>query len=214
MKVGTDGVLLGAWVNLNGVKEILDVGTGTGLVAIMLAQRCPANIIGIELDKIASEQAKENVLLTEWKERIEIINENFNKWQTNAKFDLIVSNPPYFVNSLKSPDENRSNARHTDNLSYEELIKKVNSLLTDEGVSSIIIPTTEEKNLKDIAKHYNLYATRQTYVFTKPGSISKRTLISFCKTKREYKTDELIIELSRHHYSKEFKDLTKDYYLK
>ena len=124
MKVGTDGVLIGAWVNLNNAKRVLDVGAGTGLIALMTAQRCDAEIVGIEIDENASIQAKENVSSSPWANRIAIENIDYNDYTSNELFDVIISNPPFFENSLKSNQANRNTARHDISLSFAQLISK------------------------------------------------------------------------------------------
>ncbi|MBR2909642.1 MAG: methyltransferase, partial [Clostridia bacterium] len=152
MKVGTDGVLLGVLAPTIDSGRILDIGTGTGLVGIMLSQRCPqAMVTGVELDANAAKQAEENATSTGWK--IKIINKSIQDFssQCEEKFDLIVSNPPYFINSLKAPEKNRNTARHTDELSFEELIESAEKLLSEEGKFSVIIPYSEEENFIGIA---------------------------------------------------------------
>jgi tRNA1Val (adenine37-N6)-methyltransferase len=214
MKVGTDGVLLGAWANICNVNSVLDIGTGTGLVALMIAQRCTADIVALEIDENAAVQAAENKEKSPWKERILVHHTDFKAYTSDKKFDLIVSNPPYFSNSLLSPDQKRSTARHTNELSYQELIKGASQLLSENGEFSMIIPSDNLDNLKNIAEEYNLYIIRQTNILPKPDSASKRVLItlSFDKTICT-KTDELVVELSRHQYSKDYIALTKEYYL-
>lgn len=181
MKVGTDGVLLGAWASVQGAHRILDIGTGTGLVALMLAQRSlpDANIVALEIDEAAAGQAKENVARSPWKDRIEVVKQDFLFYQSPDKFDVIVSNPPYFVDSLSCPDQQRSMARHNDSLTYEKLLKGVADLLKKEGTFTIVIPTDVADRVKTAASEYHLYATRQLNVITKPGGTPKRMLITF-----------------------------------
>ena len=144
MKVGTDGVLLGAWTDLSHSRRILDIGTGTGLIALMLAQRCmDARITAIDLDSAAVEQAQENIQASPWKDRIEALQQDICTYHPNGTFDTIVSNPPYFIDSLKCPDGQRSTARHTDTLDADRLIGKVSELLTSDGRFSIILPAEQ-----------------------------------------------------------------------
>lgn len=148
MKVGTDGVLLGAWAPADKAKRILDVGTGTGLIALQLAQRNPhARITAIEIDAAAAGQATENVSHSPWAGRVEVICHDFRDYQPENRFDLIISNPPYFIDALKCPDEQRCTARHTGNLNYDLLFRRSASLLEEQGVVSIIIPAEAEKRL-------------------------------------------------------------------
>ena len=220
MKVGTDGVLLGVLAPTIDSGRILDIGTGTGLVGIMLSQRCPqAMVTGVELDANAAKQAEENATSTGWK--IKIINKSIQDFssQCDEKFDLIVSNPPYFINSLKAPEKNRNTARHTDELSFEELIESAEKLLSEEGKFSVIIPYSEEENFIGIANKRNLIAESSVRIIPKVGKDPKRSVITFCKCKNKINCNinvtELVIEKEeRHCYSDEFKKLTADFYLK
>ncbi len=215
MKVGTDGVLLGAWTSVQNAHKILDVGTGTGLVALMLAQRSlpDADIVALEIDKAAAGQAGENVARSLWKERIEVVQADFRNYQSSDKFDVIVSNPPYFVDSLECPDQQRNAARHNDSLTYEELLEGVAGLLAEDGAFTIVIPTDVADRVKMTAAAKNLYAALQLNVITKPGGIPKRTLITFTFSNQECVVEELLTELARHQYSEEYMALTREYYL-
>lgn len=181
MKVGTDGVLLGAWTSVESAHRILDIGTGTGLVALMLAQRSlpDANIVALEIDEAAVGQARENVIRSPWKERVEVVQADFRKYRSSDKFDVIVSNPPYFVDSLECPDRQRAAARHNDSLTYEDLLEGVSGLLTENGFFTVVIPADVAERVKKIASIKKLYAVRQLNVITKPGGIPKRVLITF-----------------------------------
>ena len=175
MKVGTDGVLLGAWTSVESAHRILDIGTGTGLVALMLAQRSlpDANIVALEIDEAAVGQARENVIRSPWKERVEVVQADFRKYRSSDKFDVIVSNPPYFVDSLECPDRQRTAARHNNSLSYEDLLEGVSGLLTENGFFTVVIPADVAERVKKIASIKKLYAVRQLNVITKPGGISE-----------------------------------------
>ena len=215
MKVGTDGVLLGAWTNLKNANRILDVGTGTGLIALMLAQRTrDAKITAIDIDVDAVGQAKENVLASPWKDRVEVALQDVCTYVPDGLFDIIVSNPPYFVNSLKCPDGQRTTARHTDSLDANRLIGKVTELLAPEGCFSLILPADQTNELLRIAGEYGLYSSRITRVVTRPGLSPKRVLVEFRKTIRICEENELVVELDRHVYSEDYISLTKDFYLK
>ena len=216
MKVGTDGVLLGAWVDSENVKSILDIGTGTGLIALMLAQRSNAIIEAIEIDESASIQAKENIAKSDWKESIQVLNIPFQKFykSTNKTYDVIVSNPPYFQNSLFAPDKKRTDARHNSNLELEELLDGSIKLLNEEGKFSLILPYIEGTMFILKASEKGLFCTRQTKVLPRPGREPKRLLLEFMKTKKPLIEQEIIIELNkRHEYSDAYKNLTKDFYL-
>ncbi len=218
MKVGTDGVLLGAWCGVEEAKSILDIGTGTGLVALMAAQRSSAEVVAVELDESAASQAAENVAESPWKARITVEKAAVQDFaaQSGRKFDCIVSNPPYFQDSLKSPKGERSMARHTDSLSYEELVKAVVALMNPMGKFSVIVPTTEFDDMKQCAASVGLHCSRRTDVLPTPTSASKRVLAEFILTEvTEPIVDTLVIEAGgRHHYSEQYISLTKDFYLK
>jgi len=215
MKVGTDGVLLGVWTDVSGVRSILDVGTGTGLIALMLAQRSPAAILGIEIDVDAAAQAVENVQNSPWRERIKIETvslQTFTK-NTDYRFDLIVSNPPYFNKSLKNPDAQRSVARHTDSLSQQDLIVAVDALLSDSGRLAVILPTVEGLEFILQAEMSGLYCSKKTKVIPRIGAAEKRLLLEFSRAKSACREDSLLIEIERHCYSERFRELTEGYYL-
>lgn len=216
MKVGTDGVLLGAWAPVQGAHRILDVGTGTGLVALMLAQRSlpDAEVVALEIDGSAAAQAKENVARSPWKERIEVVQADFKEYRSSDKFDVIVSNPPYFVDSLECPDSQRNSARHTGSLTYEDLLAGVSKLLAEDGTFTLVIPADVADKVKAMASAQKLQAVRQLNVITKPGGIPKRTLITFSFSGRECVVEELLTEVARHQYSDEYVALTREYYLK
>jgi tRNA1Val (adenine37-N6)-methyltransferase len=216
MKVGTDGVLLGSWADCKNAKSILDIGTGTGLIALMLAQRSNVKIDAVEIDEEASSQAKENVAKSDWKDSIQILNLPFQEFckSTNAKYDLIVSNPPYFQNSLFAPDKKRTDARHNSNLELEELLDGAIKLLNDNGVFSLILPYVEGTMFILKASEKNLFCTCQTKVLPRPNREPKRLLLEFMKIKKPLVEQEIIIELNkRHEYSDAYKNLTKEFYL-
>ncbi|MCK5029173.1 MAG: methyltransferase [Bacteroidales bacterium] len=216
MKVGTDGVLLGSWANCENARSILDIGAGTGLITLMLAQRSNAFIDAVEIDESACIQANENVTKSNWKDLIQIMNLPFQEFcnSTNKKYDLIVSNPPYFQNSLFAPDKKRTDARHNSNFELEDLLNGALELMTDDGVLSIILPYLEGNFFILKASEKDLYCTRQTKVLPKPGREPKRLLLEFMKIKKPLIEQEIIIELNkRHEYSDAYKNLTKDFYL-
>ena len=216
MKVGTDGVLLGAWTNINNANSILDIGTGTGLIALMLAQRSKANIIAVEIDSDAAKQAHENFIQSKYANQITLINKSIQQYKktTKNKFDLIVSNPPYFSNALKSPKQNRTTARHTNQLSYYDLIKISKNLLHNNGRLSLIIPIDRENEIDNMCFDNNLFCIRKTCIKPTPDKQSIRVLLEFSPQKKQSNISEIIIENNgRHQYSKEYINLTKDFYL-
>lgn len=215
MKVGTDGVLLGAWTDLSASRRILDIGTGTGLIALMTAQRCPeAQITAIDIDAEAVNQARENVEASPWKNRVGILLQDVCTYASESGFDTIVSNPPYFIDSQKCPDNQRTTARHTDTLDAPRLLEKVAEFLTPDGRFSLILPADQTDGLLQIAQAQGLYPSRLTQVITRPGLSPKRSLVEFRKTPQDYSVNELVVELERHVYSDEYIALTREFYLK
>jgi tRNA1Val (adenine37-N6)-methyltransferase len=215
MKVGTDGVLLGAWSKtLEG--NILDIGTGTGLIALMLAQRTKTALIdAIEMDAIASEEAQENFKNSKWKTRLKVIHSTIQNYHPTKKYDVIVSNPPFFINSTKAPNNLRNNARHTDELSFIELIVSVKRLLSTSGIFSLILPTEEANQFISLANQNGLFLTRRCLVKPNPTKASKRVIMEFSFTETNILEETLTIETeNRHEYTKEYITLTKDFYLK
>ena len=216
MKVGTDGVLLGAWANATSYpNNILDIGTGTGLIAIMLAQRFKNSFIqAIEIDAAASQEALSNSNSSCWSNRITVIHCSLQDFNPISSFDLIVCNPPYFNKTTKSKNNGRLLARNNDTLNLEYLIKKSCKLLTDSGVLALIIPSNESEKIKSIAKKLDLFILRICWVKGNPNSPIKRLLISLSKEQTPIEESYLIIENSRHNYTTEYKSLCKDFYLK
>ena len=217
MKVGTDGVLLGAWARLSGTeRHVLDVGTGTGLIALMAAQRAPsAQIDAVEIDKAAARQALENTQASPWPERLHVFEMSIQEFvrQASVRYDHIVSNPPFFTKSLKAPDPARSAARHTDTLSFAELAAAAKALLAPEGRFSVVYPTEEATGFEKTAAANGLYCNRRMWIRSTPDGTPKRVLMEFSRQDASVPDGELAIELARHQYSDEYRELTKDFYL-
>ncbi|HYQ58408.1 MAG TPA: methyltransferase [Draconibacterium sp.] len=215
MKVGIDGVLLGAWADVRGCNTILDIGTGTGLITLMLAQRSKAQITAIEIEKNAAEEAAENVAASPWGNQVDVRNVSLQKFaaETTSHFDLIVSNPPFFRNSLKAGDKNRSLARHTDSLPLEVLIEAVARLLSEHGRFSFILPLQAHNEIEDLARLNGLYLNRKTLVCPNRKKPTNRILIQMSKTETVAQTDHLTIYNNDGSWSDTFKRLTEDYYL-
>jgi len=217
MKVGIDGVLLGIWAPVDEAAHILDIGTGTGLIALMIAQRSQAIVDAIDIEPQAVLQATVNAAHSPWSERVKVMEISLQDFAeaTVQRYDLIVSNPPYFINSTKAPYENRSTARHTDSLSHEELIKNAILLLKPTGRICVILPVNEGLRCIELAIQHGLYCSSQVSVFPKPGADAKRLLLEFSLRSCEKSISSLIIETEqRHHYSQDFTRMAKDFYLK
>lgn len=214
MKVGTDGVLLGAWAGVGTAGRVLDIGTGTGLIALMAAQRNPtACIDAIEIEPVAYGQALENVSESPWADRIRLHLTSLQDFNPPIRYDSIVCNPPFFKNSTKTPDSGRTMARHADTLPHEELIAHSARLLSEQGSFCFILPPAETLALLQTARQYRLYPFRITSVLPNPGKPPKRYLVHLVPYRTETTENELIIEISRHRYSQEYKELTQDFYL-
>ncbi len=219
MKVGTDGVLLGAWCPIdNNPKSILDIGTGTGIIALMLAQRTNAQQIdAFDIDENSFEQATENFENSPWSDRLFCFHAGLDEFieEPEDEYDLIVSNPPFFAEDFKSTDEGRNLARFLDAMPFEELIEAADLLLSENGVFTVIIPFKEEENFISSAAEFELYPIKITRVrgtFTTPII---RSLLAFKRFEMPVLiADEIVIEISRHNYTDDYIDLTKDFYLK
>lgn len=218
MKVGTDAVLLGAWADTSFCRNILDIGTGTGIIALMLAQRSQATVEAIDIDKEACVQATENAAASPYTERIKVIHAScadFAASNQQKRYDLIVSNPPYFINSLKCPDNKRTVARHTDTLLLSDLIREAQTLLSLSGRIALVLPYERLEEVKALASANHLYICRQTDVIPTPGAAPKRLLVELSTTEENIKNrDTLTIEEARHQYTPEYIALTKEFYLK
>ena len=214
MKVGTDGVLLGAWAPIDDTNRILDVGTGTGLVALMLAQRSKAEIDALEIDQLAYEEAFFNFEQSVWRDRLHCYPGDFNTFSkdTAHTYDLIVSNPPFFVNSLKTKDPVLSIARHSDALTFDQLISGSKLRLRPSGRLCVIIPLQSCTEFKETARVSGFYLKKQTIVIPKVGKISKRVLLEFSLEKCYPIVDELVILDKESSFSDQFKSLTAPFY--
>lgn len=216
MKVGTDGVLLGAWADIANANRILDIGTGTGVIALMLAQRnATALIDAIEIDTPSAKQAELNAEKSPWHGRVSIINKSFQDFvaESSHKYDLIVSNPPYFDQSLKSPFEHRTLTRHNDTLPYDELLKGIASLLAVNGKFCGVFPYTEGNVFVAKAASYGLFCNKRLNIQSKPNRNTLRMLIQLEMEKKPIEESTLCIHNSEGNYTDEYKQLTADFYL-
>jgi tRNA1Val (adenine37-N6)-methyltransferase len=219
MKVGTDAVLLGAWVKTYGVRRILDIGTGTGVIALMLAQKCGAQIDAIDIDEVAVQEARGNAATSPWPERIRVLHQSLQDFAggTDEKYDLIVSNPPYFSESVTAAEKARAAARHQLLLPFHDLIEGVSKLLTRDGKFCVILPSREGVKFLALAASHGLHLTRFTRVKTTPEKTEKRWLMQFAwQPKPHFSESTLVIEkdsLNEQNYTDEYKELTKEYYL-
>ena len=219
MKIGTDGVLLGAWSPIpDHCDSVLDIGTGTGIIALMIAQRSNANQIdALEIDENAYEQASENFENSPWDDRLFCFHAGLDELidEPEDEYDLIISNPPFYTENYKTEDEQRDLARFEDAMPFEMLLEAADLLLSENGIFSVIIPFKEEEHFLTLAKEYELFPIKITRVKGTPTSELKRSLLAFQRSEiSEVEINELIIEIERHIYTEEYSTLTKDFYLK
>ena len=218
MKIGTDGVLLGAWTPLiNNPYNILDIGAGTGILSLMLAQRSNAEQIdAIEIDEEAYEQCVENFETSPWGDKLFCFHAGLDEFvdEPEDEYDLIISNPPFYAEDFKTDDSQRDRARFQDAMPFEELIEAAALLLSDNGIFSVIIPFKEEAKFVSMCKELDLFPLQITRVKGTPTSDIKRSLLAFTRIEQTPLIDELTIEISRHQYTPEYIALTKDFYLK
>ncbi|MCF2873581.1 MULTISPECIES: tRNA1(Val) (adenine(37)-N6)-methyltransferase [unclassified Tenacibaculum] len=221
MKIGTDAVLLGAWCDLGEFPDaILDIGSGTGVISLMLAQRSDAMTIdAVEIDEGAYEQTVENFEQSDWGDRLFCYSASFNDFaeemaEEEEVYDVIVSNPPFYTDDFETKDEARNRARFTSSLTFEDLLAGVSKILSTNGFFSVIIPFKEEESFVQLARENGLFTQRVCRVKGNETSELKRSMLTFSFQEQEVKEEELIIEKERHQYTDAYIELTKDFYLK
>ncbi|MBO7414955.1 MAG: methyltransferase [Bacteroidaceae bacterium] len=214
MKVGTDGVLLGAWFPMEPGMSVLDIGTGTGLIALMAAQRGAGAVTAVEIDTEAAGQAAGNAERSGWAGLIKVVNADISRFTADSRFDRIVCNPPYFRDSLRSPDARRNTARHNDSLSYETLARRCADLLSPSGLLSLVLPNGSVGEFVRCAAGVGLHLCRRTDVVTAPGKPPKRSLVAFAGHYSEIGTDVLSISGPDGEETSDYINLVKDFYLK
>lgn len=218
MKIGTDGVLLGAWSSLEkNPFSILDVGAGTGILSLMLAQRSRAQLIdAIEIDDQAYEQCVENFEQSPWGDRLFCYHASLEEFAEDIedKYDLIICNPPFYSEDFKTDNKQRDLARFQDAMPFEHLLECVSKLLSEQGTFNVVIPFKEEDNFIKLASQLNLFPNTILQIKGNPNTLIKRSLIEFSFQNTDTKTVGLIIEKERHKYTEDYINLTKDFYLK
>lgn len=218
MKIGTDSVLLGAWTgSKSDPSSILDIGAGTGILSLMLAQKSPAEVIdAIEIDDAAYEQCVENFEQSPWGDRLFCYHASLEEFveEIEEKYDLIISNPPFYKDTYKSDNDQRDLARFSDAMPFRHLVESVSKLLSKNGFFSVVIPFSEEKDFMVLASKEHLFPNRILRVKGSPSSGIKRSLIEFSFQETTAEIQELIIETSRHQYTEDYVKLTKEFYLK
>lgn len=216
MKVGTDGVLLGAWADINNARSILDIGTGTGIIALMLAQRTSTDVLidAVELNAEAAKDASENFLQSPWKERLQLYPLAVQKFMPKNKYDLIISNPPFFANSFKPPDKNRETARHAESLPYNDLLKVTSEWLLPNGRLVMILPPAEGAIITALAKQYLFYCNRRCEFRTRLHKSVERVLLEFSFRNEPVIHSELCLYKSGEDWTEGYHALVKYFYLK
>ena len=218
MKIGTDAVLLGAWCPIeNNPFSVLDIGAGTGILALMLAQRTFAEQIdAIEIDESAYEQCVENFENSTWSDRLFCFHAGLDEFveEPEDEYDIIISNPPFYTDDYKSENEQRDLARFEDALPFEELIDAAALLLSENGIFSVIIPFKEEEKFIQLCNEVDLFPFKITRVKGTEKSEIKRSLLAFSRLKKEIEQTGLVIEIERHEYTSDYIAYTKDFYLK
>ena len=219
MKIGTDGVLLGAWApTTNNPFSVLDIGTGTGIIAMMLAQRTNAEQIdALEIDEAAYEQAVDNFENSPWSDRLFCFHAGLDEFieEPEDEYDLIISNPPFYSEDFKSDNAQRDLARFQDAMPFQDLIEAADLLLSENGIFAVIIPFKEEEKFLALATEFELYPFKITHVKGTPTTEIKRSLLALSRNKTtDLVNDELVIEVERHVYTPEYIALTKEFYLK
>lgn len=218
MKLGTDAVVLGAFVNPNQAKNIMDIGTGTGILSLMMAQKSNALIQAVEINEIAALEAEFNFKQSKWVEQFSLYKVSIQDYVSNnpaEKFDLIITNPPYFVagNQFEIEDEKRRTARHTNTLSFDELAKIMADLLHEDGTIAMVLPVQEAELFIQIAETYQLFPKEILQVFPKKSKPFNRLVMLFSKQKQNITQQELVIYNEDNSYTNEYYELTKDFYL-
>ncbi|NNF01344.1 MAG: methyltransferase [Bacteroidia bacterium] len=216
MKVGTDGVLLGSWVDPENSTSLLDIGTGTGLIALMMAQKCSAVIDAVEIHADAYEQAQQNALMSDWADRIRVFHQSFQKFaqRSKSKYDLIISNPPYFNCPAPKQELSREVARHLNAaLSMDELLIGINYVLSENGSFNLILPVLEGQVFLEKAMTYNLYCDRRCSIHTTSTKEAKRWMMRFVKQECIIQEEQLVIQYADRSFTPEYVALTSEYYL-
>ncbi|MBX2814626.1 MAG: methyltransferase [Saprospiraceae bacterium] len=217
MKIGIDAVLLGAWADHANPQRILDIGTGCGVVMLMLAQRfADAQVLGVEIDANAAEEAKQNALTTPWHDRLKILQRSIQEYalQEDEKYDLVVCNPPFFSGGTLSRNMRKNDVRHTVKLSHQDLLRAARSMLHKTGIFSVVLPLLEGLRFAELARTYGMHLVRKTSISAHASEKPNRVLLSFAIQSQPTEEDQLVIYDGEERWSNEFWHLTKDFYIK
>jgi len=214
MKTGTDAILLGVWTDVSNTKEILDVGSGSGIISLFMAARSQAKITAIENDIASVDESKNNFALSDFTKRMKVIASDFNDYTTNIKFDLIVSNPPFFTNDLQSESERKTNARHTKSLSFKQLCTNVSVLMKQNARFCVVLPYSQNKVFKNIAHAQGLYPSKELIIFPRRGAEPNRINIEFRKQSKETPEKEyFVLREENNNFTHQYRELLGEFYL-
>lgn len=215
MKVGTDAVLLGSLIEMDGAKHILDIGCGSGVISLMAAQKSEAQIRGVDIDQSSVDQANKNFMSSKWKNQLiaEKISIQAFSQRSTQKYDLIISNPPFFENDLKSPSEIRNKARHNDSLSYSDLLKSSHQLLKTTGRLALVLPFAEGEDFLHLASSQSFFIMRKTLIYPKPSKKANRLILELTLKPCQTQVEELTIREENNQYTSQYRHVTKDFYL-
>ncbi|MEL6250525.1 MAG: methyltransferase [Bacteroidota bacterium] len=214
MKVGTDSILLGAWVDAKKPQRILDIGIGTGILCLMMAQKFDtAKIEGVELDPDAYKQAKENIAFSPWSDRIQVFQQSIQDFRETKPYDLIISNPPYFSGDLEAKGNPRKNARQGEDLDLEVLVRQLGLFLAENGQAHIILPFDKLEALKGLLGKHKLSPHKLCTVYPRPEKAPYRFLMALGKEDKSLVEEEIVIQIGgANHYSEAYKKLTQEFY--
>lgn len=214
MKTGTDAILLGIWTDISSAKEVLDIGSGSGIISLFIAARSKANITAMEIDSASVTESANNFALSDFAERMKVIESDFNDYTTEIKFDLIVSNPPFFTGDLHSPSKRKTNARHTEALNFNQLCSGVSILMKEEALFCVVLPYSQSEAFKSIAKKNGLFPNKELIIFPRRGTEPNRINIEFRKQQAEcLKKDFFVIREENNNFTAQYRNLLGDYYL-
>lgn len=215
MKTGTDAILLGVWTDVSEVTEALDIGSGSGIISLFIAARSNANVISIEIDNESVDESNSNYASSRFGDRMKVLNTDFVSYadSTESKFDLIVSNPPFFTNDLHSPDERKTIARHTDSLSFSQLCSGVSQLLKVDGRFTVVLPYSQYQKFCDIAREYKLFVFKELLIFPRRGLEPNRINIEFKRSEiLSLKKEFFIIREENNKFTDQYREILGKYY--
>lgn len=214
MKTGTDAILLGVWADVSATKEVLDIGSGSGIISLLIAARSKANITAIEIDGASANESAANFAASDFADRMQLIQTNFNNFKTDIRFDLIVSNPPFFTDDLHSPNQRKTNARHGSSLNFEQLCSGAFILMKKTALFCVVLPYSQKKAFKDIALAQGLYPSKELIIFPRRGSEPNRINIEFRKQSKETPEKEFFVLREENNiFTDQYRKWLGDYYL-